>query len=87
MIFLIIELFPCWFASRLWNILLCEKYSAIIRWTPRNVTALQVVRTSFLGPRPLSSPAGSGLVIGPNQSLQGIYTLHLHFYSSIAFDR
>ena len=26
--------------------------SAIIRWPPRRVTALQVVRTSFLGPRP-----------------------------------
>ena len=29
----------------------------IIRWPPRRVTALQVVRTSFLGPRPrLSNP-------------------------------
>ena len=30
--------------------------SAIIRWPPRSVTALQVVRTSFLGPRPRLSP-------------------------------
>ena len=28
------------------------KTTLIIRWPPRKVTALQVVRTSFLGPRP-----------------------------------
>ena len=55
-IFSITELFPllvlCWFASRLWNILiLCEKCTAVIRWPPRRVTALQVVGTSSLGPR------------------------------------
>jgi len=53
--FQFLNYFPCWFASRLWNILLCGKKSAIIRWPPRNVTALQVVRTSILGPRLLSS--------------------------------
>ena len=30
----------------------CGDDNATIRWPPRGVTALQVVRTSFLGPRP-----------------------------------
>ena len=30
----------------------CGKNTAVIRWPPRWLTALQVVRTSFLGPRP-----------------------------------
>ena len=30
----------------------CEKNTAIIRCPPRRVTALQVLRTPFLGPRP-----------------------------------
>ena len=35
----------------------CEKNTAIIHGPPRRVTALQVVRTLFLGPRPrLSTP-------------------------------
>ena len=34
----------------------CGKNTAIIRWPPRRATALQVVRTSFLGPRPRLSP-------------------------------
>ena len=50
--FQLLNYFLCWFASRLWNILiLCEKCTAVIRWPPRRVTALQVVGTSSLGPR------------------------------------
>ena len=48
--FQLLNYFLCWFASRLWNILiLCEKCTAVIRWPPRRVTALQVVGTSSLG--------------------------------------
>ena len=34
----------------------CGKNTAIIRWPPHGVTALQIVRASFLGPRPRLSP-------------------------------
>ena len=34
----------------------CGKNTVIIRWPPRWMTALQVVRTSFLGPRPRLFP-------------------------------
>ena len=49
-IFLIVDLFP-----------LLVKYTAIIRWPPRKVTALQVVKTLFLDLRPhlFSPPAPS----------------------------
>ena len=39
----------------LWNIC-CVRNTAIICWPPRKVTALQVVRTLFLCPRPRLSP-------------------------------
>ena len=38
------------------KIIYCGKSTAIIRWPPRGVTALQVVKTSFLGPRPRLFP-------------------------------
>ena len=34
----------------------CGKDTSIIRWPPLRVTALQVVRTSFLGPKPRLFP-------------------------------
>ena len=34
----------------------CRKNTAIIRWSPLRVTALQVMRTSFLGPIPRLLP-------------------------------
>ena len=46
-IFSIIELFPLLVRLLPLKYLLCEKYTANIRWPPRKVTALQVVRTSF----------------------------------------
>ena len=57
-IFSIIELFPLLARFSPLKYLLCEKYTVNIRWPPRKVTALQVVRTSFLGPRPRLFPSG-----------------------------
>ena len=43
--------FLCRFASLFSQNIYCRKNTAIIRWPPRRVTALQVMRISFLGPR------------------------------------
>ena len=45
----------CQFTSCFQNIYY-GKNTAIIRWPPRKVTSMQIVRTSFLGPRPLFFP-------------------------------
>ena len=55
--FLSISDFLCRFASfKKSKNIYCGKDTSIIRWPPRRMTALQVVRTSFLGPRPRSFP-------------------------------
>ena len=56
LLFSIIALFPLLVHFLPPKYLLCEKYTANIRQSPRKVTTLQVVRTSFLGPGPRLFP-------------------------------
>ena len=80
--FQLLNYFLYWFAYRVWNILLCEKYSAIIRWTPRNVTALQVVKTSFLGPRPLSFPLLVPALRSAQNKVSREYTPYIYTFTA-----
>ena len=59
-------------AMGLWNIC-CVKNTAIICWPPRRVTALRVVRTSFLCPRPRLPPWNKPILDIPKSERSIVY--------------